>query len=751
MGSWEGGDAVATTRPDPEVIDLAELEAPRSADIANLLHGFRDLLLKCRLYPADHPSVQQALSRWISLSQGLQKKGKPLVFVSRDQRLSVNGHTVGHAEAAFEDARHCDGFLRLRGITAAAFHAGLSGPEMLRCVSFLHDLPEGVRRAPDLRSALLGVKVEHVQFNPDFGRRKARIAPPEAVPEADALVADRQDLFHGPPGMDAPPPPGLSGADPASIDLRTTDLATFDFAENDITHLDFRGVDWRQIPEGRLDPTQLHGWQLDQLSYSFADIAEDGDIARWDPARLAESRLFLDHAAEDGYRRFDTFLRAYLEASAANSATGCHDEELGTGLATLSEAIAVVESEQERAILGQRIAAVIVELDPDPIVRFLIHSSADASTVRGEVLKAMVHAHALAGRVVVGLADQVRSAEADEAFLAVAEALEWLVPGRIAEGDLEPALSALTAVNERRRTPKAPIQIRTRATQLLRWLCRPDLVDRLLLGTIDGDGEVAERARATLLQLGPSAGDLLLAELKRSMNPEIRMVIVDLVAELLSDEREGGDTFTRSFRALLLEIDHARDQPWYYLRDLLLVIRKIGDDRFLEWIERFLVSEDPRVRQEAVVVCAEMDCPDARVLLRGVADRADVGSADALDAICSALADDEDFDMRAFLTHLIDASTVDPVRLAAVLRLAADPADEVVESLGTILNRKRGLIGRKPFYPEDLREMAARELARRDTPGAVHALRDLTLDPAARVRAAGSQATDEPESPPWEP
>jgi HEAT repeat protein len=181
------------------------------------------------------------------------------------------------------------------------------------------------------------------------------------------------------------------------------------------------------------------------------------------------------------------------------------------------------------------------------------------------------------------------------------------------------------------------------------------------------------------------------------------------------------------------------------------VIRKIGDDRFLEWIERFLVSEDSRVRQEAVVACAEMDCPDARVLLRGVANRADVGSADALEAVCSSLADDEDFDMRAFLTHLIDDSTVGGVRLAAILRLASDPADEVVESLGLVLNRKRGLIGRKPFYPEDLREMAARELARRDTPSAAHALRDLTLDPAERVRAAGSQATDEPESPPWEP
>ncbi|MDP7111461.1 MAG: HEAT repeat domain-containing protein [Myxococcota bacterium] len=742
---------MAPTRPDPEVIDLAELDAPRSSDIANLLHAFRDLLLKCRLYPAEHPSVQQALSRWNNQSQQLQNKGKPLVFVSRDKRLSVNGHTVGHAEAAFEDARHCDGFLRLRGITAVAFLAGCSGPEMLRCASFLHGLPEGVRRAPDLRGALLDMKIEHVHLNPDFGRRQPRVAPPEEVPETDSLVADRLDLFHGPPGIDAPPSPNLSGVDPASIDLRTTDLASFDFSEHDITRLDFRGVDWRQIPAGRLDPARLQGWQLDQLSYSFADVVEDGDIARWDPTRLAESRLFLDHVAGDSYRRFDAFLRAYLEASAAIAATGCHDEELGTRLVRLAEAIAVVGSEQERAILAQRIAAVIVELDPDPIVRFLIHSSADAATVRSEVLKAMVHADALAGRVTVGLADRVRSAEADEAFLAIAEALEWLVPGRIADGDLEPALSALTAVNERRRTLEAPIQIRTRATQLLRWLCRPDLVDRLLLGTIDGEAVVAERARATLLQLGPSAGDLLLAELKRSMNPEIRMVIVDLVAELLSGEREGGDTFTRSFRALLLEIDHARDQPWYYLRNLLLVIRKIGDDRFLEWIERFLVSEDSRVRQEAVVACAEMDCPDARVLLRGVANRADVGSADALEAVCSSLADDEDFDMRAFLTHLIDDSTVGGVRLAAILRLASDPADEVVESLGLVLNRKRGLIGRKPFYPEDLREMAARELARRDTPSAAHALRDLTLDPAERVRAAGSQATDEPESPPWEP
>ncbi len=743
---------MAQNRPDPQVIDVGKLREPRSSEIADLLHAFRDLLLKGRLYPGDHPSVRQALSRWLALCHPFQRRGDPLVFSSRDKRLAVNGRAVGHAESAFEDSRHCDGFLRLRGITAVAFLAGLTGPEMLRFATFLQDLPEGIRRASGLDGQLRDAGVENVRCNPEFGRQlQSGENVDEAVHKDDALVDDRLEMYHDAPAIDAPDPRELASAPPGSLDLRVVDLETFDFSAHDLTKLDFQGVDLRKIPAGNLDVSRLRGAQLDQLLFDFADIAEDRDIIRWDPTRLMESRLFLDHVAGDGYRHFDAFLRAYLEASAAVAATGRHDAELGARLVGLAEALAAVESEQERASLIQRVAAVIVELDPDPIVRFLAHGSAGTAPVRTEVLKAMVHTHALAGRVTVGLAERIDAATDDEAFPAMAEALEWLIPGRIADSDLGPALTALTAVNERRRSAEAPIQMRTRATQLLRWLCRPDLVDRLLLGTIDGETAMADRARGTLLQLGPSAGDLLLAELKRSMNPDIRMVIVDLVAELLAQEQEGGDSFTRSFRALLLEIERAEDHPWYYLRNLLLVIRKIGDDRFLDWIERFLVNPDTRVRQEAIVACAGMNSDDARVLLRGVADRNDIGSADALNAVCSALADDDSFDGRALLVRLIADSPSESVRLAAVMRLAADPDDAVVDELGEILNRKKGLIGRKPYFPVALREVAAGELARRDTEASTRALRDISLDPSRRVRDAGSHASEDPGTPPWEP
>lgn len=737
--------------PDQDqVIDLQELLEPRPAQVADLFHAFRDLLLKCRLYPEDHPSVQTALRRWMGCIEPFHREHKPLLFQSRDQRLTLNGYIVGRAEVAFEDARHCDGFLRVRGIDTVAFLPGLTAAETGRMIGMLHELPDGVKRASGLGEHYRRCRVTRVVCNPELGRGRGESPPPEAA-TSDPVVADRVDLYHGIAGIDEMPAQELAKLDTGEIDLRALDLSTFDFSSYDILRLNFQGVNARQIPEGALDFRGLAGPQLDELRFDFTEFATRDDLAGWDPRELFRSRLFLDHASGQGYRNFDEILREFLEAALAEAGTGSHEEELLARLNGLAEATSSVESPQDQTILAQRVAALIVELDPDAIVRFLVDSPADTKLLREQVLKALVHAHALSARVTLDLAERVLQETEGERFLLITEALEWLVPGRIADGDLAPALAALKAVNGRRMTADAPILIRTRATQLLRWLCRPDLLDRLLLGTIDGEAKVSRDSREVLLHLGPSAGDLLLAELKRSMNPEIRMVIVDLTAQLLSQEQSAGGTFTRSFRALLLEIEHADDHPWYYLRNLLLVIRKIGDEGFLEWIGRFLDSDDARVRQEALVACAQMKGEAARDMLKSAIEDVGLATPDALDAVCSALAGDPDFEPIAFLADLIDRSPMEPVRLAAVIRLATMDDEDVVDRLDPILNRKRGLIGRKPYYPEPLREAAARELARRDTPLAQRALRDLALDPSERVRTAARSPSANREVPPWEP
>ncbi len=738
------------SRGQDRVIDLTQLLEPRPTQVADLLHSFRDLLLRCRLYPPEHPSVGAALQRWMECVRPFHAQNKTLLFQSRDQRVALNGHVVARSDNAFEDARHCDGFLRVRGIEAVAFLPGLTAPESGRLIGMLHDLPDGVKRASGLSEHHRRCDVTHVILNPELGRKPREATGTDSEPKS-GLVANREDMYHGDSGIDEMPAQELARLDTNEIDLRAVDLSSFDFSGFDLQRLDFQGVNAGQIPDGALDFSRLSGPQLDDLRFDFGDLADRDDLTDWDPVELCRSRLFLDHAADEGYRNFDTYLRSALEAALAEAGTGAHEDELLGRLNRFSEAVVGVHSPQEQVILSQRVASLIVELDPEAIVRFLVDSLPEAKPLREQVLKALVHAHALSGRVTEELAGRVSEETEGERFLLVTEALEWLVPGRIADGDLGPALSALKAVNGRRMMPETPILIRTRATQLLRWLCRPDLLDRLLLGTIDGERRVAQASRDILLHFGPSAGDLLLAELKRSMNPEIRMVIVELIAQLLSQEETAGGTFTRSFRSLLLEIEHAEDHPWYYLRNLLLVIRKIGDDRFLEWIAKFLQSDDSRVRQEALVACAGMQGDPARQLLRSVVHEVDLATPDALDAVCTALADDDQFDAVDFLVGVVDRSGATPVCLAAVLRLATVDDDSVVEHLGRILNRKRGLIGRKLHYPEPLREAAARELAQRDTAEARDALRNLSLDPSDRVRNAAAAPGGGTETPPWEP
>jgi len=739
----------------PNRIDLTSVMAPPPDQMAAILEAFRNILVSHRIYAADHASTTAAIEHWLELLGPFSASETPLVLQSGEAYLEVNGAAPTDPGEAMDHAVLCSGFLRSRGVISMAFLGGVTAEEMGRLVTLLYELPDDVHDLAKLVPRLEAAEIDHVLCNVPVDRGLVDTGA------AGDIVSDRVGLFHGTtaPSSDGEDRPSMgemvdvSQMEPEYIDLTSIDLTAFDFKSVDVQRLNFGGIDIDQLAETNLEPWRLAGRQLDTVRYDVHALQEDPDLALWDPVKLLQSQRFVDCASWLGYRRFDEFLQRHLETALEGLDGDLRAAELLRRLGRWSIGIGNLRDPQDRAILNQRVASLTLEMPPELIGRFLTYPLPEGRALRDQAMRGLVHARELSNRVVQDLAFRASKADDPDLFLMIAEALESLIPGRIADGDLETAHIALRVIDHLRISERSPLIIRTRATQLLRWLCRPDVVERLLQGSVDrSDEDVAHRSRDILLHLGPSAGDLLLAELKRSQNPEVRLIIVDLLAELLTREHSAGGTFNRSFRSILREIEHAEDHPWYYVRNLLLVIRKIGDDRFLDWIARFLDSDNARVRQEAIVACAEMQTPAVRRLLRSVAEGIEIDTPDALEALVGALLQDQEFAILDFLMRVIEESTILPVRVAAVERLGALPGDDVVLALDHVLNRKKGLIGRRPYYPDELRQTAVRLLRGMQNPLAEKALKDLSLDPSELVRNAGLEAPPPaPESPPWEP
>ena len=754
---------------NPRSFDLSEVMIPPPKQVGTVMRSFRNLLLNMRLYTPEHPVVMDAAQQWLNELKPFHAHEKPLVLQSTDQYLQVNGCTPTVPGETMDYAVMTSTFLRTRGITSIAFLPQLSREELIGFCGLLYKLPDNANRSVDVDNALQTRSIVHIAVNFNVVRNMG-------APDSNAnVVSSRLDIFHstGDASISGSyPMPSIEDSDSieiadvgsADVDLNKIDFQSFDFSSVAVHEMDFTGHKHDTFPEG-FAFWNLWGPQLDSIQYDFSVIEDDPNLSRWDPVNLLASRRFVAYASGAGFRKFDTFVRTYLEVALEGQDSATRHTVLRELIGRYSTAISQLPDAQEKMIFTQRMASLVLDLPPDVIARFLAYPLPQNKGLREQTLKGLVHADQLASRVVQELAFRSSKTDDPDLFMLICEALETLIPGRIADGDLEPALSSLKVVDHLRMSQHTSLIIRSRANQLLRWLCRPELVDRLLLGCIDADVPIVRRSNDILMHLGPNVGDLLLSELKRSQNPRIRLSIVDIVARLLSQEHSiTRGAFNRTFRSILLEIEHADDHPWYYVRNLLLVIRKIGDDRFLDWIARFLDNEDPRVRQEAIVACAEMDTPASRRVLRSVAEGVELDTADALSAIVTAFRNDPDFNILQFLMQVADESPVLAVRLAAVERFAPLPGKAVIDALDQVLNRKRGLIGRKPYYPDELRAAAVLELRRRDDTDAAKALRDLPLDPSERVRSAGEGVIPAPapqasspapappstEKPPWE-
>jgi HEAT repeat protein len=224
-------------------------------------------------------------------------------------------------------------------------------------------------------------------------------------------------------------------------------------------------------------------------------------------------------------------------------------------------------------------------------------------------------------------------------------------------------------------------------------------IEALVASLTEVPDEVFEAVPALIEQFGPAAVRHLLDILARTENRRMRYRLLDLLAKL-------GPVVARDASALL------SDPRWYVVRNMLLLLRRVGDSRSVLAVRRCVDHPDLRVRLEAIHTLFAFDRDVPRELLRRALHDPDLRQAEAAMELAGKYAIAEAVEpIVAYLAAWDPFGKRRAVRLKAIRALAAigDPA--ALAGLGRFRSRyalpqpaleeRRELFRTLPAYPEE--------------------------------------------------
>jgi hypothetical protein len=224
-------------------------------------------------------------------------------------------------------------------------------------------------------------------------------------------------------------------------------------------------------------------------------------------------------------------------------------------------------------------------------------------------------------------------------------------------------------------------------------------IEALVASLTEVPDEAFEAVPALIEQFGPAAVRHLLDILARTENRRMRFRLLDLLAKL-------GPVVARDASALL------SDPRWYVVRNMLLLLRRVGDSRSVLAVRRCVDHPDLRVRLEAIHTLFAFDREVPRELLRRALHDPDLRQAEAAMELAGKYVIAEAVEpIVAYLAAWDPFGKRRAVRLKAIRALAAigDPA--ALAGLGRFRSRyalpqpaleeRRELFRTLPAYPEE--------------------------------------------------
>ncbi len=288
-----------------------------------------------------------------------------------------------------------------------------------------------------------------------------------------------------------------------------------------------------------------------------------------------------------------------------------------------------------------------------------------------------------------------------EAFESISAKLQSLAESLIKQRRLQEASSILEAfqmIESGENSEDSALQ--ALAANVLQNIATEDIINILLSEIDTQDREFSEAEAYSLVLLGTTTVERLLDRLRDSHNRSERNRVVQAV--------------TRIGRPALKPVTERLGQegPWYYLRNLILLLGRIGDEEQAEVLEKFLEHPDSRVQREAVFglqnLCGEnagapllrhLDNVDDRVKPVVISVLGYINHRESLPYLAMKLQD------RSFGSTRDARADINTKICEAFGRMGDSRAVPVLEKVA----RSRGFIGIKSYEPR-VRQAAAKAL-----------------------------------------
>ncbi len=218
---------------------------------------------------------------------------------------------------------------------------------------------------------------------------------------------------------------------------------------------------------------------------------------------------------------------------------------------------------------------------------------------------------------------------------------------------------------------------------------------------------ISEEARglvpSLVEHLGPTAVRHLLGALAQTDDRRLRFLLLDLLAKL-------GAVVARDAAALL------SDSRWYVVRNMLLLLRRVGDSKSIPAVRKCAAHPDLRVRLEAIQNLFAFDRDAPRELLRQALHHSDLREAEAAMVLAGKHGIAEAVEpIVAYLNAWDPFGRRRAVRLEAIRALAAIGDPTALEGLGRFRARfqllapsveeRRELYRTLSSYPEETRRV----------------------------------------------
>ncbi|MEE4355682.1 MAG: HEAT repeat domain-containing protein [Desulfococcaceae bacterium] len=159
----------------------------------------------------------------------------------------------------------------------------------------------------------------------------------------------------------------------------------------------------------------------------------------------------------------------------------------------------------------------------------------------------------------------------------------------IREKSFEECVHIVEALHTACRTKEAEkAEDRMQHREILQELASEDVLELLLTEFMAKDTERRRRGALLLSRIGPAAAKVLLHLLEESKNRYERARILKTLSDI------GPDALPA------LEEEIRKRTPWYYMRNLILLFGKTGNESHTDIIASFLTYKDIRVRKECL-------------------------------------------------------------------------------------------------------------------------------------------------------